>query len=60
MYVFTINPARVGHLDVLLPIILQLKKDNPEICDVRYPIKVEKKDGEKVNYGKMRVKETEN
>ena len=31
MYVFTINPARVGHLDVLLPIILQLKKDNPDI-----------------------------
>ena len=35
----------------------KLKKDNPEICDVRYPIKVEKKDGEKVNYGKMRVKD---
>jgi len=35
----------------------KLMKDNPEVCDVRYPIKVEKKDGEKVDYGKMRVKE---
>merc|ERR1719263_1146512 len=35
----------------------KLKKDNPEICDVRYPIKVEKKEGEKVDYGKMRVKD---
>jgi hypothetical protein len=31
MYVLAINPARIGHLDVLLPIILQLKKDNPDI-----------------------------
>ena len=31
MYVFLINPARVGHLDVVLPIILQLKKDQPDI-----------------------------
>ena len=31
MYVFTINPARIGHLDVLLPIILQLKKNKPDI-----------------------------
>jgi len=35
----------------------KLKKDNPEICDGRYPIKVEKKEGEKVDYGKMRVKD---
>ena len=34
-----------------------LRKDNPDICDIRYPIKIEKKEGEKVNYGKMRVKE---
>ena len=31
MYFFIINPARVGHLDVVLPIILQLKKDQPDI-----------------------------
>ena len=35
----------------------RLKKDNPDICDVRYPIKIEKKEGEKVEYGKMRVKD---
>ena len=34
----------------------RLKKDNPEICDVKYPVKVEK-EGEAVNYNKMRVKE---
>ena len=31
MYVFVINPARTSHLDVLLPIVIQLKKDNPDI-----------------------------
>lgn len=31
MYILTINPARLGHLDVILPIILQLKKDKPDI-----------------------------
>jgi len=31
MYVLVINPARSGHLDVLLPIVIQLKKDNPDI-----------------------------
>jgi len=31
MYVLAIDPQRLGHLDVLLPIILQLKKDNPNI-----------------------------
>lgn len=35
----------------------RLKKDNPDICESRYPIKVEKKEGEKVNYGKMKVKD---
>jgi mesencephalic astrocyte-derived neurotrophic factor len=55
----------------------RLKKDNPDICDVKYrkpppfphfpfpliisrtlpALKVEKKDGEKVNYNKLRVKE---
>ena len=35
----------------------RLKKDNPEICEVKYPLKVEKKEGEKVNYGKMKIKE---
>ena len=40
-----------------LKVCQKLKKANPEVCDVRYPIKVEKKEGEMVNYGKMRVKE---
>jgi hypothetical protein len=35
----------------------RLKKDNPEVCEVKYPIKIEKKEGEKVDYGKMRVKQ---
>jgi mesencephalic astrocyte-derived neurotrophic factor len=35
----------------------RLKKDNPEICEVKYPLKVEKKAGEKVDYGKMKIKE---
>ena len=35
----------------------KLKKDNPDICDSRYPIKIEKKEGEKVNYSKMKVKD---
>ena len=38
-------------------VCMRLKKDNPEICEVKYPLKVEKKDGEPVNYGKMKVKE---
>lgn len=35
----------------------RLKKDNPEICEVKYPLKVEKKEGEEVNYNKLRVKQ---
>ncbi|KAJ1420795.1 degradation arginine-rich protein for mis-folding-domain-containing protein [Ochromonadaceae sp. CCMP2298] len=35
----------------------RLKKDNPEVCEVKYPIKVEKKAGEEVDYSKMKVKE---
>jgi hypothetical protein len=35
----------------------RLKKDNPEICEVKYPLKVEKKEGEKVDYNKMKVKD---
>lgn len=35
----------------------RLKKDNPDICNVKYPLKVEKKDGEAVDYNKLRVKE---
>mmetsp|Transcript_28783 Transcript_28783/g.39568 ORF Transcript_28783/g.39568 Transcript_28783/m.39568 type:complete len:184 (+) Transcript_28783:58-609(+) len=35
----------------------RLKKENPEICEIKYPLKVEKKAGEKINYTKMRVKE---
>eukprot|EP01039_Chlorochromonas_danica_P006507 gene6507-7176_t len=35
----------------------RLKKDNPEICEIKYPIKVEKKAGEAINYNKMKVKE---
>jgi len=36
----------------------RLTKENPDICDVKYPIKVEKKEGEtKVDYNKMKVKE---
>lgn len=31
MYVLVIDPARTGHLDVLLPIVIQLKKYNPDI-----------------------------
>lgn len=31
MYILVINPQRIGHLDVLLPIVLQLRKDNPSI-----------------------------
>jgi mesencephalic astrocyte-derived neurotrophic factor len=35
----------------------RLKKDNPEICEVKYPLKVEKKEGEKVDYNKMKIKD---
>jgi len=35
----------------------RLKKDNPEVCESRYPIKVERKEGESVNYGKMKIKD---
>lgn len=35
----------------------RLKKDNPEICEVKYPLKVEKKEGEAVNYNSMKVKD---
>ena len=32
-------------------------KDNPEICEVKYPIKIEKKEGEKTDYNSLRVKQ---
>lgn len=35
----------------------RLKKDNPEICEIKYPLKVEKKAGEEIDYSKMKVKE---
>jgi mesencephalic astrocyte-derived neurotrophic factor len=35
----------------------RLMKDNPDICELRYPIKVEKKEGESVNYSKMKIKD---
>ena len=35
----------------------RLMKDNPEICEVKYPIKIEKKEGEKIDYNSMRVKQ---
>jgi len=35
----------------------RLKKDNPDICDIKYPIKIEKKEGEKVDYASMKVKQ---
>lgn len=35
----------------------RLMKDNPEICEIKYPIKIEKKEGEKIDYSKMRVKQ---
>lgn len=35
----------------------RLKKDNPEICAVKYNIKVEKKEGEEVDYSKLKVKQ---
>lgn len=35
----------------------RLMQSNPEICEVKYPIKVEKKEGEEVDYGKLRVKQ---
>jgi len=34
----------------------RLKKANPEVCEVKYPIKVEKKEGEAVDYNSMKVK----
>ena len=35
----------------------RLTKDNPEICEVKYPLKVEKKEGEETDYTKLRVKQ---
>lgn len=35
----------------------RLKKDNPDVCAIKYPIKVEKKEGEKIDYNKLKVKE---
>eukprot|EP00349_Pseudokeronopsis_sp_Brazil_P000367 CAMPEP_0202960108 /NCGR_PEP_ID=MMETSP1396-20130829/4264_1 /ASSEMBLY_ACC=CAM_ASM_000872 /TAXON_ID= /ORGANISM="Pseudokeronopsis sp., Strain Brazil" /LENGTH=174 /DNA_ID=CAMNT_0049679097 /DNA_START=110 /DNA_END=634 /DNA_ORIENTATION=+ len=35
----------------------RLRKDNNEICEVKYPLKVEKKEGEKVDYNKLKVKQ---
>mmetsp|Transcript_277 Transcript_277/g.336 ORF Transcript_277/g.336 Transcript_277/m.336 type:complete len:184 (+) Transcript_277:42-593(+) len=40
-----------------LKVCKRLMKDNPEICEVKYPLKVEKKEGEKVDYNSMRVKQ---
>lgn len=38
-------------------VCIRLKKDNPEICEIKYPLKVEKKDGVAVDYQKMKVKD---
>lgn len=35
----------------------RLEKENPDICNIKYPIKVEKKEGEKVDYDKKKIKE---
>eukprot|EP01041_Mallomonas_annulata_P004484 gene4484-8921_t len=35
----------------------RLRKDNPEICEVKYPLKVEKKEGQSVDYNTLKVKE---
>jgi len=35
----------------------RLTKDNPDICDVKYPIKVEKKGEQAVDYNSMKVKD---
>ena len=35
----------------------RLMKQNPEICEVKYPIKIEKKEGEKTDYNSLRVKQ---
>jgi len=35
----------------------RLMKDNPEVCEVKYPIKIEKKEGEQIDYNSMRVKQ---
>lgn len=37
MYIVLLDPQRVGHLDVILPIVLQLKKSKPDFkLDVIY------------------------
>ena len=37
MYIVLLDPQRVGHLDVLLPIVLQLRKSNPDLMlDILY------------------------
>jgi hypothetical protein len=40
-----------------LKVCSRLKKDNPDVCAVKYPLKVEKKEGEVIDYNKLRVKE---
>eukprot|EP01038_Epipyxis_sp_PR26KG_P008736 gene8736-11805_t len=35
----------------------RLMKSNPEICEVKYPLKVEKKAGEEIDYNSMKVKQ---
>jgi len=41
-----------------LKVCQRLKKDNPEICEVKYPLVVEKQEGEEsVDYSKLKVKQ---
>jgi hypothetical protein len=40
-----------------LKVCKRLMKDNPEVCEVKYPLKVEKKEGESIDYNSMRVKQ---
>lgn len=35
----------------------RLKKENPEVCEIKYPLNVEKKKGETVDYNGMKVKQ---
>lgn len=35
----------------------RLKKENPEICEIKYALKVEKKEGEQIDYNSMKVKD---
>ena len=35
----------------------RLEKENPDICNIKYPLKVEKTEGEKTDYSKLKIKE---